>query len=620
MIDSQGARQVNLSALLNWLKEGQFVVPDFQREFEWEPADINALIRSIVLDYYIGSLLLWRAKPETIEALACEPLYAFRGDMHHAQYIVLDGQQRLTALYYACFAPYNPVPGKKSRYLYFIRIDRFMREEVDEAFVYEWTKRGNHLLADRTAQFEQHMFPLSVLGQGGFELFAWIQEYQQYWSSVAARYDESNHGESAAQARWHAESAKRFADWIRKVLDQYQVSYIELDRGLGIDKVCDIFTQINSRGVRLDTFDLINALLKPKGLQLKHLWRDAQEDLAFAACEQMNRYLLQVMSIRRQAYCSPKYLYYLLPGQPKKIRHPDGRMETVVLVANTDEFLSLWNEAVGSMRRSLEQLRDPSEFGAISARFLPYVAILPVFAALLAEIHDLPPQERLNAREKLRQWYWASVFSNRYAGSSESTAARDYQEVCRWFRDDGHVPSVLREWQERPAALDLRKETRSGRAIYNGVFNLLILCGPRDWIEGCLPKPGDIDDHHIVPASWGRKQGVGQAIDAIGNRTALTSETNRKVVRDRLPNVYLAELIERHGRKKVEGILSSHLITARALEILLRKPFKPEDYEAFLQERERAILQAIHEKLLPEWPPPEDSGAGRSIDRAGALP
>ena len=33
----------------------------------------------------------------------------------------------------------------------------------------------------------------------------------------------------------------------------------------------------------------------------------------------MNVYILQVMSILRQAYCSPKYLYYLLP-EPREAR------------------------------------------------------------------------------------------------------------------------------------------------------------------------------------------------------------------------------------------------------------------------------------------------------------
>ena len=99
-----------------------------------------------------------------------------------------------------------------------------------------------------------------------------------------------------------------------------------------MDKVCDIFTQINSRGIRLDVFDLINALLKPKGLQLKQMWRDASSRFEFVDTEKMNVYILQVMSILRQSYCSPKYLYFLLPGQEKQVRDPDGTRRKEVLV------------------------------------------------------------------------------------------------------------------------------------------------------------------------------------------------------------------------------------------------------------------------------------------------
>ncbi len=127
-------------------------------------------------------------------------------------------------------------------------------------------------------------------------------------------------------ASQHAENARAFGEHLKGITEQYQISYIELDRDLELDKVCDIFTQINSRGIRLDVFDLINALLKPKGLQLKHLWRDAAPELDFVETERMNVYILQVMSILRQAYCSPKYLYYLLPGQEKKVREPDGSL------------------------------------------------------------------------------------------------------------------------------------------------------------------------------------------------------------------------------------------------------------------------------------------------------
>ena len=62
MKDAQKPDHVSLNTLVNYLRDGRFVIPDFQREFEWKPWDIRELMRSIFLDYYIGSLLLWKGK------------------------------------------------------------------------------------------------------------------------------------------------------------------------------------------------------------------------------------------------------------------------------------------------------------------------------------------------------------------------------------------------------------------------------------------------------------------------------------------------------------------------------------------------------------------------------
>src|SRR5688572_16199568 len=72
MKDAQKPDHVSLNTLINRLKEGRFVIPDFQREFEWRPWDIRELMRSVFLDYYIGSLLLWKGKRENFSALSCE--------------------------------------------------------------------------------------------------------------------------------------------------------------------------------------------------------------------------------------------------------------------------------------------------------------------------------------------------------------------------------------------------------------------------------------------------------------------------------------------------------------------------------------------------------------------
>ena len=100
MKDAQKPDHISLNMIIGRLKEGRFVIPDFQREFEWRPWDIKDLMRSIFLDYYIGSLLLWKGNRANFDALSCEIVYGYSGTTGqqpwfyghgHPEYIVLDG-------------------------------------------------------------------------------------------------------------------------------------------------------------------------------------------------------------------------------------------------------------------------------------------------------------------------------------------------------------------------------------------------------------------------------------------------------------------------------------------------------------------------------------------------
>jgi len=600
MKDAQKPDHLSLSTLVNRLREGRYVIPDFQRDFEWEPWDISALMRSIFLDYYIGSLLLWKGKKENFTALACEPIYAYGNGAGSPEHIVLDGQQRLTAMYYAFMAPNFPAPKRANRFFYFIQVDKFMEEAYDDAFVYDWTRRSENLLNETAKQYENHLFPLAIIGQTTWAVFKWIEGYEKYWQQQLEKVQADGDEELAQEARQNVTNSLAFREHLQGIMEQYQVAYIELDRDLELDKVCDIFTQINSRGIRLDVFDLINALLRPKGLKLRHMWRESSSRLNFVNTDRMNVYILQVMSILRQGYCSPKYLYYLLPGQERQIREPSGALRKEVLVPDTEDFKRRWEKAVASLEQAIKLLRHPQEFGAISSQYLPYVSILPAFAALQTEVQNLLPNHRLDAQRKVRHWYWASVFLNRYSGSVESTSARDYFDVKAWFSDDALEPGLIAEFRERFRNIDLRREVRRGTSVYNGIFNLFVLGGARDWMSGNVPQHDDLDDHHIVPKSWDREVKLGTPIDTILNRTPLTSETNRNVIKDRLPNQYLPELIKSNGEDAVRPILESHFISPAAFDILLRNPFSPNDFEAFLTERQRTIKDAIEDLLIKE--------------------
>lgn len=202
MKDAQKPDHITLNTLISRLKEGRFVIPDFQREFEWRPWNIKDLMRSIFLDYYIGSRLLWKGKKENFQALSCEIVYGYDGTTGQhpwnygngkPEYIVLDGQQRLTALYYAFIAPDVPLPNRASRAVYFVHVDKFMGEQYDEAFQYDWlSKRFSKIINNREVQYAEHIFPLSVLGAGGWDLPNWVQGYEAFWKQAVSDAQSAN--------------------------------------------------------------------------------------------------------------------------------------------------------------------------------------------------------------------------------------------------------------------------------------------------------------------------------------------------------------------------------------------------------------------------------------------
>ncbi len=602
----QTPKDIVFSSLLNWVRDGRFMVPDFQRDFEWKARDIRDLTRSIFLEYYIGSLLIWKGKPETFATLACEGLHG--QSKANPEHIVLDGQQRLTAIGYAFLAPDIKLPTRVNRALYYVRLDRFMAQEYDEAFDHSFVMPGKgagvagveaHFGAVER-QYAHHWFPLAYAAD--LIAFAdWTSGYSAYWKQRIA---EADTDEARTEAERAHSNAVAFRTLATGIISQSKISYIELDRDLDVARVCDIFTQINSKGVRLDVFDLLNALLKPRDVQLRtDLWAKAAPRLDFIDTPKLNVYILQVMSILAQTYCSPQYLYHLLPGTTRRTRNADGTFEEKMIVADADDFRTRWDAAVAALEKAIATLRHPHEFGVSSPGYLPYESILPVFAAALREVDGLPTEQRLAARSRFTLWYWASIFTGQYSASSETTAARDFQALRRWFADEQAEPPAVTDFRNRLRNLDLTTETKKGTAQFRAIFNLAVIAGARDFVSGMVPTPAELNDHHIVPKSWGAKSlGDGNvSIDTILNRTPITDHTNQHVIGARLPNVYLAKLIADNGRAAVEKMLHSHFISPAALDILLKDPFVADDFDAFVRERQRTIVATIDAKLFDKW-------------------
>ncbi len=103
-----------LSWLLGQIHEREMTLPDFQRDFVWDPAATQELIISVANNYPAGSLLAIRNASDTHSYFAARE---FQGapllNGQKPTYLILDGQQRLTSLYQAFYGT--------GEYQYFLR-------------------------------------------------------------------------------------------------------------------------------------------------------------------------------------------------------------------------------------------------------------------------------------------------------------------------------------------------------------------------------------------------------------------------------------------------------------------------------------------------------------------
>src|SRR6185295_666481 len=93
----------SLKFMLAMIHNREMALPDFQRDFVWDPRETDELVESIILNFPAGSLLRIKNgqhllfQPREIEGAPPLPKEA------KPSYLILDGQQRLTSLYQALY-------------------------------------------------------------------------------------------------------------------------------------------------------------------------------------------------------------------------------------------------------------------------------------------------------------------------------------------------------------------------------------------------------------------------------------------------------------------------------------------------------------------------------------
>jgi len=252
MKNVQKPEKMHLGKLIEELRKGKFLIPDFQRAFEWEPWDVRDLIKSIFMDYYIGTLLLWKGNKHNYDALSCEPVYGYKESKQDPEYIVLDGQQRLTALYYTFFQPDKKFPKRKNPFLYFIDVNELLDENYEEAIFYESTLTRKYIKINEKheEQYKLHLFPLGVMQGGTWEVGDWIKGYRDYWQEKNEEYKEKLSGAENEQytpeikqkldeSSKYIQNARELKELMGDLLTSYQISSLRnsIKHNRGISEV-----------------------------------------------------------------------------------------------------------------------------------------------------------------------------------------------------------------------------------------------------------------------------------------------------------------------------------------------------------------------------------------------
>ena len=437
-------------------------------------------------------------------------------------------------------------------------------------------------MVNEDLQFEQKILPLKVLGQRNPHWSRWFEGYEKYWGKM---------GEED-KAR---EERNKLDEIFGSILNDYYISYIELDREIEVEKVCDIFQRINSTGLDLNIFDLMNALLRPKEIRLKSLWQAEAADFQtkLPDPDKGKIYVLQTMSILKQIYCAPKFLYYLIPNSVKKIKSETGGLEKKVLVDSKEDFLKLWKDSTLQMKNSLKIISNHSDLGVIQAKFFPYPTMLPIYTAINIEKTKDEYVNRKDIEEKIRYWYWSSIFTKYYSSSVESQMAKDFVEMKKWFLDDSVVPTVVSEARRTYKNLNLETEESQTFAIYKAIFCILIKGGALDFASYEPPLYSELEDHHIVPKFWGLRKKI-DSINSILNRTPISDNTNKKVLHDSLPHKYIGDMFKRAKKEEdVYNLFETHLVSRDMVDLLRKDDFGENDFKKFILMRSELIINKI---------------------------
>ena len=567
---SQGNKE--LLSLVKGAYKGEVMLPDFQRNFIWARQDIEELIKSLLEDMFIGNFLIHNVSPlnPPFKPIAIEGAKDVNSKYQpNPSILILDGQQRISSLFYALYSPDIPLKNVSNPYAFFIKIQALLDDDI-ETSVYSISKvqRKYKSYLDNKNEFninkllDDEIIPLTFLNGDFTDI--WYKNYNGEYSEI---------------------QSKKIRSYIDNIIN-YNTLTLDVPINEKPENIAVLFERINRTGIKLSIFDLLVARLY-KFINLREKWEHAFDE---------NEGLKKYAQNNKRDTSIPYYLIQSLA------LHNNLSVKARDILKINDSILndSSWDDIIKVVENKvLVRVLDTNEYGIARVdKWTPYSPmIVPFISFFMKEKIDVT---------KINKWYWSSIFSERYASSIDGKITKDYKDVVAWFKDDSKIPEVVSNMKDIfDKTFKLKQKDNAGNSVYKGVFNLLFINDAKDFYEDDKIKytKDDLDDHHIFPKKYLEEKKITENVNTILNRTLIHGKTNKSISK-KSPADYVNEMkIKLKTDENVKSLLLKHFIDDKMYKIMTEvKSDTPnnivaEKYTEFLNQREINIKKKIEELI-----------------------
>ncbi len=537
--------------ILQDIKEREIVLPEFQREFEWGLDQTKNLLDSLLKDYPTGSLLMWgTSNPPALKNYS-EPAKNQKLD------VLLDGQQRLTALY---LLMKDAVPP------YYKSIDS--SKDPRKLFYNLKTKKLKYY---SKLEMQNNPFWVSVVDCYKDEVNV---------KNVLNKYKEQQKKETDEKENALIEDTdllnlmSRLGDNFKQLKDliKYDYPIMRVNTDASLRDALKVFDRVNTGGTPLSESDVALAYMCSEWGEMRRKLKGKIIELEKRGFKFDLKFMIRAMNAVINTHAYYEKLHNL---SEKELKAGWEELDNIL-----DYLINILPEQ--AYIYSVDDLNSPS-------------VLIPLIGYLARNGGRFKEKSNLN---KFIYWIYAALYMRRYSASTDQKLEKDLAQLKPLNPIDNLIQVLKQDEGDLEVNTADLKHTGVGHPFYNMMVFMIRAKGAVDWKNNIsLNKPyGDkfkIQRHHIFPKTYLRDNGYDTGADRetfnkvheIANRIPLTREGNVEIF-NKAPQKYLSEVEENNP-----GNLEKSLIPTDS------KLWKAKNYELFLKKRRQLIVEAINDHM-----------------------